>query len=94
MTIRTVDATLLNIMECLVVDVRIVEHGFGRYAPDVQACSTKGPTLLYTCSLGGERVHGLRKGRRQQSRRYLETELSGLNGSHVSTRSCNKNALI
>jgi hypothetical protein len=35
-TIRTVDATLLDIMECLVVDVRVVEHRLGRNITDVQ----------------------------------------------------------
>jgi hypothetical protein len=35
-----------------VVDVRVVEHRFGRNATDIQACSTKGPTLLYTYNLG------------------------------------------
>jgi hypothetical protein len=48
---RTVNATLLDIMECLVVDMRVVEHGFRGNATDVQARPTKGPTLLYTCSL-------------------------------------------
>jgi hypothetical protein len=49
---RTVNATLLDIMECLVVDVGIVEHRFRGNATDVQARPTKRPTLLYTCSLG------------------------------------------
>jgi hypothetical protein len=43
---------------------------------------------------GGERVHEFRKAPKIKSRTHLETELSGLNGSHESTRSCNKNALI
>lgn len=63
-TRRTVDATLLNIVECLVVDVRVVEHGFGRYAPDIQAGSTKCPTLLYTCSLGDIDDVDLKKARK------------------------------
>jgi hypothetical protein len=49
---RTVNATLLDIMECLVVDMRVVEHGFGGNTTDVQARPTKGPALLYTCGLG------------------------------------------
>ncbi len=49
---QTIDATLLDIVEHLVVDVRVVEHGLGRNTTDVQARPAKGPTLLYTRSLG------------------------------------------
>ena len=55
---RTINATLLDIMECLVVDVGVVEHGFGGNATDVQARPAKGPTLLYTSSLGRNKAMG------------------------------------
>ena len=47
---------------------------------------------LYTQS-GDSKSMDLKKAE-NKSRTHLETELSGLNGSHVSTRFCNKNALI
>lgn len=50
-TIRTIDAALLNIMERLVVDVRVVQHGFGRDTSDVQARPAEGTTLLYARGL-------------------------------------------
>jgi hypothetical protein len=52
-TIRTIDAALLDIMERLVVDVRVIQHGFGGNASDVQASPTKGATLLDTRGLRG-----------------------------------------
>jgi hypothetical protein len=38
-------------MERLVVDVRVVQHGFGGNASDVQASPAEGSTLLYTRGL-------------------------------------------
>lgn len=50
----------------LVVEVRVVQHGLGRDATDVEAGTSESATLLDT---GG-----------------LETELSGLDGGDVATR--------
>jgi len=50
-TTRTIDAALLDIMERLMVDVRVVQHGFGWNTSDVQARPTEGTTLLYTRGL-------------------------------------------
>jgi len=55
-TTRTINAALLNIMERLVVDVRVVQHGFGRDTSDVQARPAKGTTLLYTRGLREEKL--------------------------------------
>lgn len=49
--IRTIDAAFLDIMERLMVDVRVVQHGFGRNTSHVQACPAEGTTLLYTRGL-------------------------------------------
>jgi len=49
-TMRTIDSTFLDTVECLVVNVR-VEDRLGGNTTDVQA-RPKGHTLLYTCSLG------------------------------------------
>jgi hypothetical protein len=49
---RTIDAALLDVVERLMINVRVVEHGFGGNAADVQARPTEGPTLLYTRGLG------------------------------------------
>jgi hypothetical protein len=49
---RTIDAALLDIVESLMINVRVVEHGFGGNTADVQARPTEGSTLLYTCGLG------------------------------------------
>jgi len=51
-TTRTVDATFLGIVECLMVYMRAVEHRFGGNTTNVQGRPAKGPTLLYTCSVG------------------------------------------
>jgi hypothetical protein len=48
---RTIDAALLDIMERLMVNVRVVQHGFRRNASDVQARPAEGTTLLYTRGL-------------------------------------------
>jgi len=50
-TTRTIDAALLDIMERLMVNVRVVQHGFGRNTSDVQARPAEGPALLYTRGL-------------------------------------------
>ena len=47
----TFNAALLEVMLCLMVQVRVVEHGLGRDAANVQTCSTEGTTLLDTCRL-------------------------------------------
>ena len=50
-TTRTIYAALLDIMERLMVDVRVVQHGFGWNTSDVQARPAEGTTLLYTRGL-------------------------------------------
>ncbi len=63
---RTIDTTFLDIVECLVVNVRVVKHRFGGNTTDIQARPAKTPTLLYTCSLGEKAwiKFGSEKGRR------------------------------
>ena len=86
-TTRTIDTALLNIVKTLVVDARVVEHGFRGYIANVQARPAKAPTLLYTYGLG-RTSHGLGQNQTMKKRRtHLETELSGLCGIHVTTRS-------
>jgi len=48
---RTVDTAFLEIMFRLVVNMRVVQHGFRGYAPDIETSASKAATLLYTCSL-------------------------------------------
>jgi len=50
-TMRTVDATFPDTVECSEVNVRVVEHRLGGNTTEVPA-RPRGPTLLYTCSLG------------------------------------------
>jgi len=54
---RTVNTTLLEIMFRLMVDMGIVQHCLGGYAPDVKTSAAKATTLLYTCSLNKLSVH-------------------------------------
>ncbi len=45
-TTRTVDATFLGILECLMVYMRAVEHRFGGNTTNVQGRPAKGPRDL------------------------------------------------
>lgn len=45
------DSAVLGIVEDLVVDVRVVEEGFGWDAADIETCAAEGATLFYTGDL-------------------------------------------
>ena len=51
----TFNTPLLQVVFRLVVDVRIIQHGLRRNAPDVQASSTERTSLLDTRRLHGEK---------------------------------------
>ena len=71
--------------------MRVVEHSFGWNTSNVQACSAKCPTLFYTRDLWGDES---KQKAEYKYRTHPETELSGLDGSNVSTRSCKRNNVI
>lgn len=47
----TVDTAALQVVLCLVVHVRVVEHGFGRDAPDVETRPAQRPAFFDTSRL-------------------------------------------
>jgi hypothetical protein len=49
--IADVDAAVLDIVEGLVVDLGVVEEGFGGNAAHVQTCAAEGAALFYACYL-------------------------------------------